>query len=71
MKQQILNFINEFTHREKLEEKSTKQVAVKFGVETKEAYRLLQDLASENKIQKLDPVNGDKFDCCGWLRLQD
>ena len=22
-------------------------------------------------IEKLDPVNDDKFDCCGWIRPND
>lgn len=67
----VLNWINEETHRLDLEEKSTKQVAAKFNFTTTGAYIVLNELAKDGLITKLDPVNGDKFDCCGWIRNED
>ena len=69
--QQVLNFINTKTERETLEEQSTKQVAAKFSITSKEAYKILCGLAKKGLIEKLAPVNGDNFDCCGWIRLTD
>ena len=69
--EQVLNWINEETHRLNLEEKSTKEVAAKFNLTTNAAYRLCSILAEKRLITKLDPVNGDKFDCCGWIRNED
>lgn len=71
IKDEILCFILRITHREKLEEQSTKQVAIKFGIKTREAYNICDQLAKEGLIEKLDPVNGDRFDCCGWIRKND
>ena len=69
--EQVLNWINEETHRLSLEEKSTKQVAAKFNLTTNVAYKLCSILAQKGLITKLDPVNGNKFDCCGWIRNED
>ena len=69
--EQILNFINAKTHRETLEEQSTKQVAAEFNLTTSIAYRICDELAKKRLITKLDPVNGNKFDCCGWIRNTD
>lgn len=69
--EQVLNWINEETHRLDLEEKSTKQVAAKFNLTTNAAYRVCSILAKKGLITKLDPINGDKFDCCGWIRNED
>lgn len=69
--EQVLNWINEVTHRLDLEEKSTKQVAAKFNLTTNAAYKLCSILAQKGLLTKLDPVNGDKFDCCGWIRNED
>jgi hypothetical protein len=67
----ILNWINEETHMRDLEEKTTKQVADKFCLTTDTAYKLCGILAKKKLITKLDPVNGDKFGCCGWIRNED
>ena len=67
----ILDYILTSTHREKLEEKSTRQVAARFNISTKDAYRICNDLAAKKLITKLDPVNGNNFDCCGWIRNED
>ncbi len=69
--EQILSHINENTHRLNLEEKSTKEIAAKFSITTTTAYNLCSKLAEQRLITKLDPVNGDKFDCCGWIRNED
>jgi hypothetical protein len=71
MKTQILEFINQNTSSEKLYEQSTKQVAQRFSITTSKAYQILNELASEGLIEKYAPVNGDKFDCCGWIRIDD
>lgn len=71
MKTLILDYILKYTHRENLEERSTKQIAQKFKITTKEAYKICNQLTIEKLITKLDPVNGDKFDCCGWIRNED
>jgi len=67
----ILLYINQNTHRENLEEKSTKQIADKFEISTQKAYNICTLLAQSKQITKLDPVNGQKFDCCGWIRNND
>jgi len=69
--QEILNYINEETHVLMLEEKSTKEIAEEFNIEMKVAYSILNKMFSEGLINKLEPVNGNKFDCCGWIRLKD
>jgi predicted transcriptional regulator len=71
MNQEILNYINEETHVEMLEEKSTKEIAQEFNIDMKAAYLILNKMFSEGLINKLEPVNGNKFDCCGWIRLND
>lgn len=68
---QILSYINENTDREMLEEKSTKEVAQEFNISTKDAYSKLNDLFQNNLIMKLGAVNGNNFECCGWVRLED
>jgi len=67
----ILNWINEETHMRDLEEKTTKQVADKFNLTTNAAFRICGILAKKKLITKLDPVNGDNFGCCGWIRNVD
>ena len=67
MKQQILNHILTNTNRERMDDLSTKQVAEKFNISTSSAYSILNDLASEKQITKLEPINGNKFECCGWI----
>jgi len=69
--EQVLNYINENTVRDRLEEKSTKEVAAQFNLTTNAAYRLLSILADKRLLTKLDPVNGQNFDCCGWIRNED
>jgi Fe2+ or Zn2+ uptake regulation protein len=71
MNTQILNFINEETNREMLEEKTTKEVAVEFGLTVEQAYKELSQLYKQNLIVKLEAVNSTKFDYCGWIRLND
>lgn len=71
MQSEILKYINANTHRERLDELSTNQVAEKFSLSTKLAYDILCSLAAKGEITKLDPVNGNKFDCCGWIRNND
>jgi hypothetical protein len=71
MKNDILNFILENTDRECLEEQSTKDIASEFKISTAKAYTICSELANEKKITKLEPVNNDKFDCCGWIRNED
>lgn len=71
MENQILDFVLSNTNIENLTEVSTKQVATKFGIETKKAYNILMKLAKEKKITHLDPVNGQKFDCAGWIEPGD
>lgn len=71
IKNQIVSWVNAKTHRLNLEEKSTKQVAAEFNITTAEAYKVCSQLAKDKRITKLDPVNGDKFDCCGWIRNND
>lgn len=71
MNTQILNFINEETNREMLEEKTTKEVAVEFGLSVEQAYKELSQLYKQNLIVKLEAVNSTKFDYCGWIRLND
>jgi hypothetical protein len=65
--EQVLNWINENTNYDRLEEKTTKEVAEQFGLTTNAAYRLCSILADKRLITKLDPVNGDNFSCCGWI----
>jgi len=67
MKEQILQFITETTYRPNMEDVSTKQIAAHFNIATYEAYRFCNELATEKKITKLDPVNGNSFTCCGWI----
>lgn len=67
----ILKFINEETNREMLEEKTTKEVAVEFGLTVEQAYKELNLLSNQNLLLKLEPVNATKFECCGWIRLND
>lgn len=69
--EQVLNWINRNTHRDNLSEKTTKEVAAKFNLTTNAAYRLCTILADKRLITKLDPVNDNKFDCCGWIRNDD
>jgi DNA-binding IclR family transcriptional regulator len=69
--EQVLNWINENTHRDNLKEKSTKEVALQFNMTTNAAYRLCNILADKRLITKLDPVNGKNFDCCGWIKNED
>jgi hypothetical protein len=69
--EKILNWINAKTHRENLEEKTTKEVATNFNLTTNAAYKICGELAKKGLITKLDPVNGQKFDCCGWIRNED
>jgi len=74
--EQILNWINTYTHRENLEEKTTKQVAAKFSLTTNAAYRVCNILSQKKLITKLDPVqvygnSKDNFECCGWIRNED
>ena len=69
--EQVLNWINETTHRLNMEEQSTKQVAAQFNLTTNAAFRLCSILAKKGLITKLEPVNGQKFDCCGWIRNED
>lgn len=69
--EQVLNYINAETHRADLDEKTTKEIAVQFNLTTNAAFRLLNMLADKKLITKLDPVNGDNFDCCGWIRNHD
>ncbi len=75
LKLQMIDYINKTTHKEKLEEKSTKQIAEHFGIDTKTAYNLLISISDQKKgtrqITHLDLVNGQHFDCCGWIRNQD
>ena len=71
MNTKILNFINEETNREMLEEKTTKEVAVEFGLTVEQAYKELNLLFNQNLLLKLEPVNAVKFECCGWVRLND
>lgn len=76
LKAQMVEYINQHTHRENLEEKSTKQVAEHFKIDTKTAYRLLLSLSDKPKtgtrqITWLAPVNQQNFDCCGWIRNED
>jgi hypothetical protein len=70
-KEDVLKYVLENTHREKLNEVSTRQVALKFNVTVNKAYVILKGLAKEKKIEHLDPVNGDNFSCAGWIRLTD
>lgn len=67
MKQDILNYVLENTCYPTMDDVSTKQVANRFRIQTNIAYTHLSALANEGKITKLDPVNGDSFDCCGWI----
>ena len=69
--QKILNYINEETHVEMLEEKSTKEIAQEFYMNMKDAYEILNKMSSLGLIRKLEAVNGNKFECCGWIRLND
>lgn len=69
--EQVLEYINKKTHRLNLEEKTTKEVAEKFNLATSAAYRVLSILENKALITKLDPVNGNHFDCCGWIRNED
>ena len=69
--QTILNYINEETHVEMLEEKSTKEIAIEFNMNMKDAYAVLNKMSSEGLIRKLEAVNANKFECCGWIRLND
>jgi len=71
MNQEIINYINASTNVEKLEEKSTKQVAEIFGISTKQAFKELSEISNRGLITKLDPVNGDNLSCCGWIRNND
>jgi hypothetical protein len=80
LKNKMVEYINSTTHRENLIEKSTKQVAEHFGIDTKTAYKLLVSISSKcakgkrlgtNQITHLDPVNGQNFECCGWIRNED
>lgn len=67
----ILEYINNNTHRATLEEKTTKEVAAHFGLDTKITYEVLSKMAAESLITKLSPVNEDNFSCCGWVRNND
>ena len=71
MNAQIVNYINEETNVEMLEEKTTKEIAQEFGMTVKDAYNKLNSLFEQKLINKLEPVNGAKFDYCGWIRLKD
>lgn len=67
----ILSYILLETHREDLEEKTTKEVSEHFNITNNEAYKVLSKLSSEKLITKLEPVNSTKFDYCGWIRNSD
>jgi len=71
LSKEILNWLNEETHRNDLQEKSTKDVATKFNLTTNNAYKICSILAEKRLITKLDPVNENKFTCCGWIRNED
>jgi hypothetical protein len=65
--EQVLNWINEETNSRYLEQVSTEQVAAKFNLTTNVAYIICSILAQKKLITKLDSVNGNNFDCCGWI----
>lgn len=71
MNTQILNYINEVTHRLDLETLTTKEVAQHFSISVQDAYRILNKLDEQNLLVKLEPVNGERFDCCHWVRNED
>lgn len=80
LKNQIVQFVNEKTDYETLDEVSTKQVAKHFNIDTKTAYKLLvsvsdkrsgEKLLGTKQITHLDPVNGQNFDCCGWIKNKE
>lgn len=64
-------YVNENTERDTMSDLTTRQVASHLGVDTSTAFQMLNDLAKQKKITKLDPINGDKFACCGWIRNSD
>lgn len=71
IKADILKWVIANTYRIQMEEVTTKQVASHFKISTQIAYDYCKDLASRKLITKLDPVNGDTFGCCGWIRVSD
>lgn len=66
--QKIYAFILQNTDRETMDCLSTKEVSNEFGISMQEAYRLLSGLSNDNLITKLDPVNGNNFMCCDWVK---
>lgn len=64
----ILDYINKNTNPVNMDCFSTRTIGRKFGLNTVEAYIILSRLANDRKIIKLDPVNGDNFQCCDWMR---
>lgn len=63
----VLKYVAENTYRPNMEDVSTKQIAQHFGVPTSAIYKICDKLAADKLITKLEPTNGDKFSCCGWI----
>ena len=60
--EKVLDYVNENTDCI-----STKEIAKKFNLTTNAAYLILNTLSGKKLITKLDPVNGDNFQCCDWI----
>lgn len=70
----ILNHINQNTNRDNMDDFTTKQVAEHFKISTDMAYKILDNLSGKSGrelITKCEPVNGNDFQCCGWVRNED
>ena len=70
MTQLVLNYINLNTDCEDLDYKTTKDVAIEFGLTIEKAYVILNKLESDRLIDKLPPANDTKFQYCGWIRRE-
>lgn len=66
--QKIYAFILQNTDRGTMDCLSTKEVSSEFNISMQEAYKLLCGLSDGNLITKLDPVNGNNFMCCDWVK---